>query len=158
MDEVQVDVEDPTSDAARHCLAAYYDELDERMATGFDVGHALPYTPDQMRPPAGLLLVARRRGEPIGCGALKFHDGSVAEVKRGWVDGTARGLGLGRRLMDLLEDHARDRGVDRLLLDTNSSLVEAIALYRTTGWVEVEAFNDEPHADHWFAKNLAAPA
>jgi DNA-binding MarR family transcriptional regulator/GNAT superfamily N-acetyltransferase len=151
---VAVDVADPVSDHARHCLAHYYAELDERMATGFDVAHALPYRPDQMRPPAGLLLVARRGDTPLGCGALKFHDGDAAEVKRVWVDRSARGLGLGRRLMDLLEGHARAAGVRRLLLDTNSALVEAIALYRATGWVEVEAFNDEPHADHWFAKDL----
>lgn len=153
-DPVEVAVEDPDGDAARHCLAAYYAELDQRMATGFDVDHALPYHPDQMRAPAGLLLVARRAGEPIGCGALKFHDGPVAEVKRVWVDRSARGLGLGRRLMALLEERARAAGVTRLLLDSNSSLVEAIALYRATGWVEVEAFNDEPHADHWFARDL----
>lgn len=177
---VEVTVEDPTSDAAHHCLAAYFAELDRRMATGFDPQRALPVTPAQMAPPYGLLLVARRAGEPIGCGALTFHhdppdapdvdhpspddparddpangDPITAEVKRLWVDDSARGLGLGRRLMGLLEDHARDHGVEVLQLDTNAALVEAIALYRTMGWVEVDAFNDEPHADHWFAMDLA---
>ena len=41
-----------------------------------------------------------------------------------------------------------------LRLDTNGALVEAISLYRSTGWREVEAFNDEPFADHWFEKRL----
>ncbi len=37
-------------------------------------------------------------------------------------------------------------------------LVEAIALYRSTGFVEVAAFNDEPFADHWFRKDLRLAA
>ena len=34
------------------------------------------------------------------------------------------------------------------------ALAEAIALYRSAGYVEVRAFNDEPFADHWFEKRL----
>ena len=169
---VEITVEDPTSPAARHCLAAYYAELDQRMATGYDPDRALPITPAQMTPPHGLLLVARLGGEPVGCGALRFSpatadpatvgdrgDGAdhrvAAEVKRVWIDPATRGLGLGRRLMGLLEDQARAHGVEVLRLDTNAALVEAVGLYRALGWREVAAFNDEPHADHWFAKSLA---
>ena len=42
-------------------------------------------------------------------------------------------------------------GLRRVQLETNRVLTEAIALYRSAGFVEVEAFNDEPHAHHWFA-------
>ncbi len=147
-------VEHPDSADARWCLASYYADLDARFPGGFDLDAALPTTTEQLTPPAGLLLVARLRGGPIGCGALRFHGDDPAELKRLWVAPAARGLGLGRRLLVELEGHARAAGVTRLLLDTNASLVEAIALYRSAGWVEVEPFNDEPHADHWFAKPL----
>ena len=40
-------------------------------------------------------------------------------------------------------------------LETNRALTEAIALYRRSGYVEVEAFNSEPYAHHWFEKILA---
>ena len=53
-----------------------------------------------------------------------------------------------------LERHARTSGVTTLRLETNRSLTEAIALYRASGFTEVEPFNDEPHAHHWFAKPL----
>ena len=107
-----------------------------------------------MRPPAGLFLVAMLRGEPIGCGALKVHGGEPAELKRLWVAGTARGLGIGRRLLAELESRAAAHGSATVRLDTNGALTEAIALYRSAGYREVDAFNLEPYADHWFEKHL----
>lgn len=152
---VRIDVEAPDSAGARHCLESYYAEIDERFETGFDLDAALPVGVDDMRPPAGLLLVARLRGAPIGCGALKLGNPRIAEIKRLWVDGSARGLGLGRRLLTALEALAVEHGRSSVRLDTNASLYEAIALYRSTGYVEIEAFNDESHAHHWFEKLLA---
>jgi ribosomal protein S18 acetylase RimI-like enzyme len=73
-----------------------------------------------------------------------------------WIAPSARGLGLGRRLLAELEEHARRRGARAVRLETNRALVEAIALYRSAGYVETEPFNDEPYADHWFEKELVA--
>jgi DNA-binding MarR family transcriptional regulator len=150
---VEVAVEDPTSADARACLGAYFAEIDERFDGGFDLDEALPFDLDDMVEPEGLLLLARLGTEPIGCGALHFF-GPVADIKRMWVSPGARGLGLGRRLLAELEARARAHGVRDLRLETNRSLVEAIALYHATGFTEVEAFNDEPYGDHWFHKHL----
>ena len=67
----------------------------------------------------------------------------------------ARGYGLGRRLLETLEECARDRGADKAHIETSAVLNEALALYRSAGWVEVPRFNDEPFADHWLEKTLA---
>jgi len=151
---VKLDVVDPASEAARFCLGSYYAELGERFDSGFDPAVALPTLDVEMREPAGLFLVAFRFGEPIGCGALKFHGKAPTELKRLWVSPTARGLGLGRRLLAELEGLAAARGSKVIRLDTNTSLVEAIAMYRSSGYVEIDAFNDEPYAHHWFEKRL----
>lgn len=151
---VEVGVEDPHGADATACLQAYFTEIDERFETGFDLEAAEPFSVEDMVEPEGLLLLARLHGEPVGCGALHFFAGAVADVKRMWVAPTARGLGLGRRLLGELEDEARRRGVQLLRLETNRALVEAIGLYRAVGFVEVDAFNAEPHGDHWFAKPL----
>ena len=108
----------------------------------------------ELVPPAGLLLVARLREEPVGCGAVKFHENAPGELKRMWVAPRARGLGLGRRLLEALEHAAREAGVAVLHLETNRTLIEAIQLYRDCGYQEVEAFNNEPYAHHWFEKRL----
>ena len=54
----------------------------------------------------------------------------------------------------MLEGQARDHGYWRVRLDTNRALTEAIALYRALGYDEVDAFNDERFAHHWFEKVL----
>jgi DNA-binding MarR family transcriptional regulator/N-acetylglutamate synthase-like GNAT family acetyltransferase len=151
---VNVDVEDPASAAARFCIESYFAELDTRFDAGFDPGRSISADVDELTEPAGLLLVARLRGEPIGCGALKLHGREPAEVKRMWVAPSARGLGVGRRILSELEERARRRAVGLLRLETNETLKEAGGLYRSAGYVEVEAFNDEPYAHHWFEKRL----
>jgi DNA-binding MarR family transcriptional regulator len=133
--------EDPLSPDARFCLREYYRELDARFDGGFDVGRSLPADD-------AVFLIARLRGEPVGCGAFKVAESSI---KRMWVSPRARGLGLGRRLLRELERHSAT-GLARL--ETNRKLTEAIALYRAAGYVEVEPFNDETYADHWFQKRL----
>ena len=151
---VDMSVTDPTSAPARAALRAYFAELDERFDGGFDPGRSISAAADELVEPAGLLLVARLRGQPIGCGALKLHAGEPAEIKRMWIDRSARGLGLGRRLLAALERHAAARGVRVVRLETNGALAEAISLYRSAGYCEVEPFNDEPYAHHWFEKDL----
>ena len=71
-----------------------------------------------------------------------------------WVAESVRGLGLGRRLLERLEGEALRHGATVARLETNGALTEAIALYRAAGYEEVEPFNDEPFADHWFEKTL----
>ncbi|MGH8834937.1 MAG: GNAT family N-acetyltransferase, partial [Actinomycetes bacterium] len=95
------------------------------------------------------------RGEPVGCGGLKFHDGEPTEIKRMWIAPTVRGLGVGRRLLTELEVHTARHGAHAVRLETNKSLVEAISLYQSAGFIEIEPYNDEPYAHHWFEKQLA---
>jgi DNA-binding MarR family transcriptional regulator/GNAT superfamily N-acetyltransferase len=151
---VQVGILDPRHPDARFCLQAYFDELAERFDGGFDHARTITAGVDELTPPAGVLLVATLHSEPVGCGGLKFHGDEPAEVKRMWVSRDVRGLGLGRRLLTELENHATAQGVGVLHLETNRNLVEAVALYRAAGYHEVPAFNTEPYAHHWFEKHL----
>ena len=151
---VQVTECDPRHPDARACLRAYFSELSRRFDDGFDPARSISADDEELTPPAGLLLVATRHGEPVGCGALKFHGDGPTEIKRMWVSPAVRGLGLGRRLLAELEARAAIRGVGALRLETNRALDEAIGLYRDSGYREVAAFNDEPYAHHWFEKTL----
>ena len=104
---VKITIDEPTSAAVRHCFESYFAELDARFEAGFDPGRSISAEADELAEPRGLVLVARLHDEAIGCGALKLHGGDPAEIKRMWVSPTARGLGLGRRLLHELEEHAR---------------------------------------------------
>ena len=153
---VTLDVEDPTTPAARFCFGQYFAELDLRFDSGFEPARSISANAEELTPPAGLLVIARLRGRPVGCGALKFHRDAPAELKRMWVAKEIRGLGVGRRLLTELEAQAAKTGARIVRLETNRSLNEAIRLYRENGYREVERFNDEPYADHWFEKDLQA--
>jgi DNA-binding MarR family transcriptional regulator len=151
---VEIDAVDPAHPHARHCLREYFAELHRRFDAGFDPARSRLADPTEMRPPAGVFCVATLRGEPVGCGGLRFHGEAPTELKRMWVDPAARGLGVGRRLLAELESRAAANGSRTVRLDTNGSLTEALAMYRSAGYREVEPFNDEQYADHWFEKRL----
>lgn len=145
---------DPRSDEARYCLREYYAELGRRFKQGFDVSLSRDPDAKDMRRPRGSFIVAMSDTLPVGCVGLKGTDHLYAEIKRLWVAPSARGLGLGKRLMDAAENAARTLGIALLRLDTNSALPEAGQLYRTTGWREIRRFNDDPYPDLFFEKRL----
>ena len=151
---VTVDFEPPTSDAARLCLDSYFRELGERFEGGYDAHRDRSAPDSDIAPPTGRFVVAWLDGDPIGCGGLKRVDDEAGELKRIWVAKAARGLGIARRMLGKLEAAAQDMGLATLRLDTNKALTEAHALYRKEGYRDVERFNDNPYAHHWFEKNL----
>jgi DNA-binding MarR family transcriptional regulator len=146
---VSIEIEDPKSADARWCLAHYFAELGERFEEPFDPGRTLPADAADMVPPAGVFLIARFSGQPAGCGALKH-----GELVRMWVDRPHRGLGIGARILEALEEQARALGHETVRLYTNRSLREAKAMYRARGYVEIPRYNDDPYANHWFEKRL----
>jgi GNAT superfamily N-acetyltransferase len=151
---VEIKAVDPTHPDAQRCVRSYFAELDRRSDSGFDPATGISAEPHELRPPAGRMLVVYRGSEPIGCGAVKHHQDAPSEIKRMWVAETARGLGIGRRLLAELEACAARSGTLTVRLETNRALTEAIAMYRSAGYVEVAPFNDEPFAHHWFEKTL----
>ena len=153
----RISVEDPDSADAKWCLGQYFAELGERFEGGFDAGRSIPADAGDLRPPRGTFLVARLDGRPVGCGAVKATEPGVGSIKRMWVSREVRGTGVGRRLLLALEKEAAGLGMGLLRLETNRSLNEAQALYRRNGYREVPAFNDEPHANHWFEKRNGPP-
>jgi DNA-binding MarR family transcriptional regulator/ribosomal protein S18 acetylase RimI-like enzyme len=145
---VEIRAEAAASTDAQRCLQQYYEEIAERFDTGFDPKRS-PVPSDDVTPPKGVFLVARIGGKPVGCGGLRFKEG-FGEIKRMWVASSARGLGVGRRILETLEEHARGRDLAVVRLETNKSLKEAQALYRKSGYREIAPYNDEPYAHHWF--------
>jgi DNA-binding MarR family transcriptional regulator/GNAT superfamily N-acetyltransferase len=151
---IGIDAVNPATKEAQYCLGEYYGELARRFTGGFDVSRSRDPDVADMIAPRGVFLVAMSDGLPVGCVGLKGNGGELAEVKRLWVAPAARGLGLGRRLMASAESAARDTAIKVLRLDTNSALPEALKLYRSTGWAEIDRFNDDPYPDVFFEKRL----
>ena len=103
----------------------------------------------------GVIFIAERDGEAIGCCSLMAMADGGFEVGKMAVAANAQGLGLGRRLLDACEAHARAAGAPRLYLETNSAQTHAIALYRRFGFVDLPA-QPTPYArcNVWMEKRL----
>lgn len=142
---VQLRETGPDDPVARAAADRSFAELDRRFPTGFDPGE-----PDH----EGRFLLATSAGEPVAYGGVRALPDGAAEVKRMWVDDAWRGAGLGARMLRELEALAARLGHDRVVLDTNGTLVEAIALYERAGYSPVPRYNDNPYAQAWFAKDL----
>lgn len=151
---IKVVAEAPDSPGARGCLDAYFRELEARFEGGFDAVADDSARVEDMTPPSGLFVIARLDGEAVGCGGFKRINKATGEIKRIWTAPSARGLGVARRVIRTLEAAAREAGLKTLRLDTNRTLTEAHALYRSEGYREIARFNDNPYADHWFEKRL----
>jgi ribosomal protein S18 acetylase RimI-like enzyme len=89
----------------------------------------------------------------VGCAGLRWKPG-YGEIKRMWVAPRARGLGIGRRLLEQVEELTERRGLPAIRLDTNKALAEAQALYRKHGYREIAPYSNEPYAHFWFEKVL----
>lgn len=116
----------------------------------------LPPAPtlEQLLDGGGRVLVGYVFGEPIACGAVRLLAPGVGEIKRMFVAPAWRGRGVGRRLLAALEGEAADLGCTRVRLDTGSRQRVALALYRSSDYVEIDDYNRQPGAAHWFEKRL----
>jgi GNAT superfamily N-acetyltransferase len=102
---------------------------------------------DFYSPPHGALLLATAAGEPAGIVGLRRVDDECAELRRLYVRPMARGLGLGRVLVQALLDLAGDSGYQRVVLRTRPTvMVHAQAMYRAIGFrpVDADARTDGP--------------
>ncbi len=90
--------------------------------------------------PHVVFLVARSGGTALGCGAIVKSTDASSEIKRMWIAPHARGLDLGRRLLDALLNEARTEGLSMVRLETGIAQPEALGLYRRAGFVEIGPF------------------
>ena len=150
---VVFEVVDAGSAAARAVLQAYFDEIGRSIPGGFDPG-AAPDPAQDYNQPNGCFLLVADGPQTVGCGGITFRDEGTAEIKRMWIRPDFRGRGIAGRLLRRLEDAAQQAGRSRIVLDTNASLAPALALYRSAGYRAVPAYNHNPYADRWFAKDL----
>ena len=154
---VTVQREAAISPDARWCLGEYFRELAERFDFGFDPAKGVDLSEAEMTPPAGWFFLARLDGLPHRLRALRRLGRGVGEVLPLWTAPNARGLGVARRIIAVIETTAHEAGLTTLRLDTNRALIEAQTLYRKLGFVEIERYNDNPYANHWLETAAGRP-
>jgi GNAT superfamily N-acetyltransferase len=134
---VTVVAESVDTSGALAIVHAASDELQQRYGGDGDNAHL---NVDELRPPTGLFLVARRERQLVGgVGLRSISEPGLhfAEVKRLWVRPDLRREGIGLVLMNEIESCARELGYVSLFLETGPAQPEALSLYESTGWTEV---------------------
>src|SRR4051812_34422333 len=108
--------------------------------------------------PEGVFLVIRDDdGRALACGGIARFDDARGEVKRMYVVPEARGRGLGRRLLEELERHARSLGYTSVVLETGDRQPEALGLYASSGYERIPCYPpyDARELSLCFEKRLA---
>jgi GNAT superfamily N-acetyltransferase len=140
------------------------DEVQQEYVVRYGDPDLTPMDAAQFTPPLGLFLVGYLHDVPVASGAWRAHDGPApdfqpgdAEFKRMYVTPSARGRGFARAILAELEGTAADAGRARVVLETGTEQPEAMALYRSSGYHEIENFGIYKHEPQsvCFAKDLA---
>lgn len=134
---------DPARDSDLAAVRALFAEY--AASLGFSLAYQdfeaeLASLPGAYAPPTGGLLVARDDDRVVGTVALRRLDGERCEMKRLYVRAEMRALRLGRALATAIVEHARSLGYRAIRLDTIATMTTAIALYRSMGFVEIQAY------------------
>ena len=139
---------------AHALIAAYFASRAETFPPELgDYQPKFPNPADFVRP-GGVFLIAVEDGKDVGCGGVRTLAPGRLELKHLWIEPRAQGHGFGRLLLNELEGIAAELGATEIVLDTNASLVAAGSLYRSSGYVDIEPYNDNPNATNWFAKRF----
>ncbi len=129
---------DPTGPDARALIA----ELDAYLDALYPPVNNYLLDPAALAAPDVRFWLARDGDRAQGCVALKQLSDGDGELKRMYVRPEARGAGLGRRLLGVVEAEARSLGLRRILLETGTAQPEAIGLYRVAGYTPCEPWGD----------------
>jgi GNAT superfamily N-acetyltransferase len=151
---IEVRTEAADSLVAVRLVEAMVTEMEELYELPRGTGLGLSAPPADFSAPGGTFLVVYEDGKPVAGGGVKRDEDGVAEIKRMYVAPAARGRGLGRRLLEALEDTARSLGYARIRLDTGARQPEARAMYERAGYHAVEDYNGNPQASFWGEKVL----
>lgn len=150
---VTITAERPDSADAQALIA----ELEAHLQPLYPQESRHGYSVEKLLAQGVAFFIIRHNGTPAGCGGIQLFGNEYGEVKRMFVAPRFRGLGLARRLLDRLEEHARLHGVQTLRLETGIHQHDAIRLYEGMGFRRISPFGEyrEDPLSRFYEKQIA---
>lgn len=155
MTSVRVEALDPTDPRSQAALTQFLNEMVERVgADVLEIDIAQEAREDSGK---NFFIVALdERDNVVGCGSLIQSEPEVGQIRRMWVNPVLRGHGIGRRLLSALEGAGAVSGYEFIRLEAYESLTEALLLFETSGYVQVEPWEQSPPDLRAYQKQLIA--
>jgi len=144
---MSIDIVKAMSKRDINIIRELFQEYADSLGFSLDFQHfnkELNSLPGDYAPPEGCLLLAYAGNQVVGCVGLRKISKGICEMKRMYVRKKYRGKGIGRKLANKINKEARRIGYERMRLDTISTMVEAIHLYKSMGFKEIEPYYYNP--------------
>jgi GNAT superfamily N-acetyltransferase len=143
MTSVRVEALDPTDPRSQSAITQFLNEMVDRV--GADVLEI--DVAQEAREDSGknfFVVALDDRDNVVGCGSLRQIEVRVGQIRRMWVNPVLRGHGIGRRLLSALEGAAAVAGFEFIRLEVYEALNEALLLFETSGYVQVDPWEESP--------------
>jgi GNAT superfamily N-acetyltransferase len=143
MTSVRVEALDPTDPRSQSAITQFLNEMVGRV--GADVLEI--DVAQEAREDSGknfFVVALDERDNVVGCGSLRQIEPYVGQIRRMWVNPVLRGHGIGRRLLSALEGAAAVAGFEFIRLEVYEALTEALLLFETSGYVQVDPWEESP--------------
>lgn len=150
---IEITLESPAAPVSLTLQDAFFVDIAARYPD-WHPGSSQSVSVEELSRPRGAWLVVYLDGRPVGCGGVQAVEEEVCEVRRLFLDRSARGLGIGRVLLRSLEEQARHLGYGRIRLTTGDAQPEALALFVSSGYMEIPPFTDGAFTRYWMEKEL----
>ena len=143
MTSVRVEALDPTDPRSQSALTQFLNEMVERVgADVLEIDIAQEAREDSGK---NFFIVALdEKDNVVGCGSLIQIEPEVGQIRRMWVNPVLRGHGIGRRLLSALEGAGAVSGYEFIRLEVYEALTEALLLFETSGYVQVDPWEQSP--------------
>jgi GNAT superfamily N-acetyltransferase len=145
VEALRVERADILSADAQSLIGALNEEVRQLYGAPPDIDQYFRLDPDEVAPGTGAFFLAYAGNDAVACGAVRRLRSGDVEAKRMYVRPAFRRMGIGRVLLDAMEEEARTLGGQRFVLQTGDRQPAAIAMYRQAGFAEVPVF--EPYED-----------
>lgn len=152
MESMEINQVSINSDQAQQLIAM----LDGELGLTYAPEHRFTVDFDSFEEMGGVFLVATHDDEPVACGALRPIDQQTTELKRMFVVQSHRGRGLAKEILRELENVAKTKGFNRILLETGDHQHAAMKLYESNGYHRIAPFGDYTTSPHsiCYAKDI----